>query len=416
MCFNQLRISLRGPGASTGAANHMEHSYDHEIVLMDQVSKEPTFCTQGVREIEFVDRNSILGMHYPTTSDCCSANQSSYQFIADGSLAEFSGAPIARPWSLIVQDMVTDDRVGSVLAWSLNASVKTCFERHSWTNISAVATGTRPSARYAAKSFVHGDSLFIYGGRDQHDSLLFDLYRLNTTSLRWAALRPSGFREAALDTASMVGASFSLTFWGLVRFGGLYRVPSDSRSQSTYANDVYVMDPVTMKWVYLATDADAAPASSLHPHPIPAPRYLSAIVSIPSRFVWWRQSNTSYRSLYDQRPPSSSANYAGSEIDSLMVYGGFDGATGPMRDGSSGGLLSDMWQLRLGNLSTPERRERQRAYMRKHCAWRAADPTARLPPGCFSASSSASSEPACALRDLLLTIWCSLGETSVMQF
>jgi hypothetical protein len=315
--------------------------------------------------------------------------------------------------------MVSDDRVGSVLAWSLNASVKACFERHSWTNITAAATGAKPSARYAAKSFVHKDSLFIYGGRDRQDSPLFDLYRLNTTSLRWTALRPSGFREAALDTASMSGASFSLTFWGLIRFGGLYRVPSNSESQSTYANDVYVMDPVTMKWSYLATDADDALSSSSAPATpslIPARRYLAAMVNIPSRFVWWRQSNTSYRALYDQRLPSSSSNFAGSEIDSLMVYGGFDGATGAMRDGSSGGLLSDMWQLRLGNLSTPERRERQRAYIRKHCAWRTADVSASPPPGCFSASASSSSGPACALRDLLLTIWCSLGETSVMQF
>lgn len=415
MCINQLRISLRGPGASTGAANYMEHSHGHEIILMDQQSKETAFCTQGVKELEFVDRNSVLGMHYAPTSDCCSANKSSYFFISDGSFAEFAGAPIARPWTLVVQDMITDDRVGSVLAWSLNASVKTCYERHSWTNITAVATGSKPSARYGAKSFVHLDSLFIYGGRDSRDFLLFDLYRLNTTSLVWASLRPSGFREAALDTASMVGASFSLTFWGFIRFGGLYRLPSDSRTDSNYVNDVYVMDPVTMKWTYLSTEADhSSPGSPPH---IPARRYLAGLVNIPSRFVWWSQSTTSYRSLYDQRLPSSSANYAGSEIDSLMMFGGFDGATGIMHDGSSGGLLSDMWQLRLGNLSTPERRDSQRAYMQRHCSWRTADATARLPPGCFNVTGTATaSSPACALRDLLLTIWCSLGETSVMKF
>jgi len=94
----------------------------------------------------------------------------------------------------------------------------------------------------------------------------------------------------------------------------------------------------------------------------PAPRYLSAAVFVPSNALHFKKEY-SYRNLYDSYPKSTHANYANQLADSLMIFGGHDGATGSIYDGSSGGLLGDMWMLRFANLSTSGSRHAQTKYV-----------------------------------------------------
>lgn len=412
-CFKQMRISLMGPGYETGAANFDSHSSSNEVLLFDQRSNDPAFCTGGEREFTFVDSISP-GVEKSPTSECCSPVNRSYVFIADGKLSEFAGAPLDRIWTLVVQDMVSDSLEGQILDWELHYEIDTCRQRHSWTDLSSQTTGTSPEARYLASSIVHEHMLFVYGGRGADNSPIQDLYRLDTRNLSWTALEPARFYEIALNTASMYGASFVLSFWGLLRFGGYLRYPTLPKDFQLYVNDVYVMDPVTLKWKAVDVTPSLYGLTSTGRNPgdtaavSPSPRYLSSIAYIPSAQVWWPQNVLSYRALYDDRVASSTMNYAGAGIDSLMVYGGVNGATGIMSDGSSGGMLGDMWNLRYANWSTPGSRAEQLSYMHRHCAWRLRD---NKDPAktCFSTVDGS----VCDFRDLLLKVWCQLGDTSL---
>lgn len=412
--MKQLRISLMGPGFETGAANFDSHSSSDEVLLFDQRTNEPAFCTGGEREFTFVDAIAPRIEKEPT-SKCCSPVNSSYVFIADGKLSEFTGAPFDRIWTLVVQDMVSDEFSGEILNWELHYEVDTCRQRHSWEDLTDQVVGNSPPARYLASSMVHDHMLFVYGGRGADNSPLHDLFRLDTRNLTWTQLSPVRFDEIALSTASMVGASFVMTFWGLLRFGGLLRYPTLPSVFQRYVNDIYVMDPVTLKWKVVDVEPSLYGLTSTGRNIgekaaiSPTPRYFAGIEFIPSAQVWWPQSVLSYRALYDMRVASSTVNYAGAGIDSLVVYGGVNGATGIMDDGSTGGMLGDMWNLRYANWSTPGMKAEQLAYMQKHCAWR--DHTKDRPSETCLLLTDGSP---CDFRDLMLAVWCKLGDTSVL--
>lgn len=412
--MKQLRISLMGPGYETGAANFDSHSSSDEVLLFDQRTRESAFCTGGAKDFFFVDTVSPRVEKLPT-SECCSPENSSYVFIADGRLSEFAGAPFDRVWTVVIQDMLSDEFSGAILDWELHFDVDTCRQSHSWQDLSDAVGGSKPPARYMAQSIVHEDKLFVYGGRGDNNLPINDLYRLDTQILHWTKLTPVRVNEIAVDTASMTGGSFVMSFWGLLRFGGLVRSPTLPRDFQRYVNDVYVMDPVTLKWRVVnvepssygltSTGRNAADQAKISP----SGRYLTGVVYIPSSQVWWPQSVLSYRALYDQRLPSSTVNYAGAGIDSLLVYGGSTGASGIMPDGSSGGIMGDMWNLRFANWSAPAVRAQQLTYMHKHCAWRS---TAAERP--FDSCLSGNTEAECDFRDLIMMVWCQLGETSIL--
>jgi hypothetical protein len=386
-----------------------------QVLIFDQRTREPAFCTGGEKDFFFVDPD-MPGVEQSPTSECCSPENSSYSFTAEGRLSEFTGAPLDRVWTLVVQDLTSDGFTGEVLDWELHFEVDTCRQRHSWEDLSGRVTGTSPPARYLGSSIVHGQYLFVYGGRGADNSPLEDLHRLDTASLAWTTLSPVRFSDIALNTASMAGASFVMSFWGLLRFGGLLRYPTLPSDFQRYVNDVYVMDPVTLKWKLVSVEPSRYGLTSTGRNPgdqdqvSPTPRYLASIAYIPSSQVWWPQSVLSYRALYDQQVPSSTVNYAGAGIDSLMVYGGVNGASGFLSDGSTGGMLGDMWKLRYGNWSTPGSRAGQLAYMTKHCAWRSAGVEDKPIDSCLSADE----DSPCDLRDLMLLVWCELGDTSIL--
>jgi hypothetical protein len=89
--------------------------------------------------------------------------------------------------------------------------------------------------------------------------------------------------------------------------------------------------------------------------------YLSAATFITSSNLHFRKEY-SYRNLYDRYPKSTHANYANALADTMLVFGGHDGATGSIFDGSTGGLLGDMWMLRFANFSTAGSRHDQTRY------------------------------------------------------
>mmetsp|Transcript_177 Transcript_177/g.255 ORF Transcript_177/g.255 Transcript_177/m.255 type:complete len:793 (+) Transcript_177:1-2379(+) len=401
-CLNQLRLSLRGPGPSTGSPNFFASGYSNEVLLLDQLTANGTGCVSGREEFTFDDGASSA------VDTCCSASfKGSYRPM--GTLSTFLGSSMVAKWTLVAQDMKLDTLSGSIVSWGVTFTAAPCFKRFSWTNLtSLIAADNAPLARYAAKAVSYDRSYFIFGGRDSKDRPLMDLHRLDIDTLRWTVLTPIDF-HIALETSSAVGCSFSLTSWGLLRFGGYYRQATMTGSLAdNYGNEVFVMDPVTLRWkpvdVHPWPNADEGTFGST----IPATRYLSAIVFISAAQLSWKNA-LPLRALYDEPSDSSRINYQGTLTDSLMIFGGFDGATGSVYDGSSGGLLDDIWMLRLSNWSTPGERFRQQKYLETRCGWRKSKSARSFgTESCLSTTNKMN----CNFKDLIMLPWCSMNNQS----
>lgn len=130
---------------------------------------------------------------------------------------------------------------------------------------------------------------------------------------------------------------------------------------------------------------------------------------VPSKNIKWKKQ-FSYRSLFDQYLRSTKTNYANANADTLMLFGGFDGATGSSYDGSNGGLLNDMWSLRLANFSTSGNRDAVNAYLSDNCQWRSGGSAASQ--GRLDCLSSSAMAP-CEYRDLMMLVWCDFQNQTI---
>jgi hypothetical protein len=280
--------------------------------------------------------------------------------------------------------------------------VNECVKGFSWTDLSSTISADpsrSPVARYGAKALAYKDSLFVFNGRDSIDQALHDLYRFDTISQTWTPLTPVNF-DAALESASSVGSSFTLTAWGLIRFGGYFRQPTLPVKYDNYINDNFILDPTTLRWKKI--DVDPWPQADGTGMREPRPRYLSSIAFIPTNALHFKKK-FSHRNLYDQYPVSTRANYANALADSIMVFGGHDGATGGIFDGSTGGLLGDMWMLRLSNFSTAGTRFNQMEKMGQNCDWRTTSGAVSLG---LTSCLDAVVDTNCDFRDMLMLAWC----------
>jgi len=402
-CINQLRVSIMGPSPDTGSPNFHAHSASHEVLLYNQRKTNGTGCALGATE------NAVAGVHYFIFSEdatrfldeCCVVGYDG-EYKPEGRLSEFIGSSFLNEWTLTLQDMKMDSLVGELIEWSIDFTVSECFKVHTWTDLTPTITANAaaaPVARYGAKAMTYLTSLYVFGGRDNTDAALSDLHRFDTATSVWTKLTPVNFK-IALDTASSIGASFALTSWGVIRFGGYYRQPYLPEKYDNYINDNFLLDPATMRW--RKVEVDAWPQADGTGMTRPRPRYLAAVAFVPSKTLHFKKKY-SYRNLYDQYPRSTHANYANALADSLLVYGGHDGATGGIFDGSTGGLLGDLWMLRLANFSTDGQRYKQSKHIYENCAWR--NSAAAIALGTTSCT-SVTPNTNCDFRDLLMLGWC----------
>lgn len=426
-CLSQLRLSITGGGPQSGSPNFHQMSTAHEILLLDQPNSNNTGCVSGVHTFTFKDDLATVLTTSPSgrdTYECCGENPYQGTYKPDGKLSEFIGGSMASEWTLIVQDMAPDHLSGSLLDWHIAFTSFPCNPKHSWTNMTN-EPNDGPANRFGATSIAYENSLFIFGGRDVNDAPLTDLYRYDISSGLWTSLNPVRF-EFILQSTAAFGYNLVLTSWGLIKYGGYHRQPYITGTSYNYVNsgDVYVCDLVTMKWKKLNLDNIPAPPTiasvSFPTNTIPAPgrlpthkkyeppmRYLSSMVFIPANSMHWLQSSQplSYREFYDEHTDSMRANYANKIIDSLFLFGGSNGATGSIDDGSTGGMLGDMWSLRLANWSTPGVRYSQQQYLINQCRWRKSASALSGPRNTHSCLGSTNAD--CEVRDLLMLAWCS---------
>ena len=402
-CINQLKIFITGPGDLTGSANYQPSSSDHMVILFDTPETNGTGCSSGLHNFIFDDDSERL------TYTCCTSIFSGvYQ--PNGRIDEYLGYSTSADWVLTVQDTVDDLNTGYVVSWGIDFTVSNCVIEYNWIN---VTSAIMPSPRYHASSLVFGSSIFYFGGRDEYDSPLTDLYRFDTIFGIWTELTPMNFGDSLLQ-ASSVGCNLVLTPYGLLRFGGYVRKSSLSMNNEHYVRNVYLLDVVTLRWIELfVSDWDLYDGSLNTAYP--PGRYLSAMTFISRKQIQFPNVGTAgstktshYRALFDIRSPSTHTNYVGDIADSVLLYGGFNGAVGSTYDGSGAGLLSDTWMLRLSNFSTNSSTATQQLYLQNSCAWRFSSDTA-VP---FSSPKSLNTclgtvNAPCSLREILLLSWCS---------
>ena len=395
-------MSLVGPGPNTGDANYHSISATQQLLLIDLDDGGASPCSSGV--VDFLFRDPTDSVDTQTLSAASSLN------VSDARLSLFAGATPSTQWTLVVEDTKRDGLVGSLEYWSVNFTLSPCQRAYTWDNLTSVPSVhvSAPTPRYHSRVIAYGSSLFVYGGIGPLDAPLYDLHRFDTTQLRWTMLSPAGFNQA-LDTYSAVGASYVLSSWGLLRFGGYTRQYFPSDAPAGYTNDVFVMNPVDLRWHFL--DVSSAPTKSdFNSDTLPPARYYASTAFVPSRALSLHlNGNDTYRMLYDSFISSSRSNFAGTLVDSLLLFGGYDGSSGSTPDGSSGGMFSDMWMLRLNNLSTTTSRWTQTSYVRSVCHWRTSSSYSASEAGrCLGSSGSQ-----CSFRDLLMLAWCSLNNQTL---
>lgn len=396
-CWNQLKISIFGPGPQMGSPNFHTPNSDHEIIIFNQHQTNGTGCLSGTHQIIFDDDSKLY------LQQCCRTGYND-RFRPGGRLSEFMGASTTNEWTLTVEDMKPDDLTGSLIAWEAEFIVSPCVWTYTWTNLtSTMAQAGAPKNRYAAKSIAYSKYLFVFGGRDKDDRALTDLFRFDTVALTWQTLTPINFYSAGgsfgvtLNTAGAVGANFMMTSWGILRYGGYLRQPFMTGNGDQYSTEVFLADPSTLRWERV--DVRPCPDSLMDvtSERLPGPRYLSATAFIPASSTQWLKK-FSYRNLYDKYTRSSRSNYASALADSILVFGGHDGTSGSMYDGSTGGMLSDLWLLRLSNFSTDGERFKQQGYLEQQCGWRS-----QRVESCLAGGTS----PQCSFRDLMMLTWCA---------
>lgn len=425
-CLSQLRLSLMGPGPETGSPNFHQMSTAGEVVLMDQPRSNNTGCVKGLHKFIFEDDLATVFTTSPSGRDnyeCCD-NAYNGQYKPDGKLSEYIGSTMAAQWTLVVQDMAPDHLTGQLIKWKIRFISSACVKKYTWMELTNTVVGaTVPPPRYHALGVSYNTSFFIYGGRDASDIALLDLYRYDVQIDKWTVLEPIQF-AFALQSSSSFGYNLALTSWGLIKYGGYQRQPYMTDTSFNYmdSNDVFVLDPLTLKWRHLPLGAIPEPAtieSSKNPtatrvggkpvrprSPAPPMRYLGAVVFVPSGASHWLQASQKlgYREFYDEHTDSVRANYINKLVDSMFVFGGSNAATGSVLDGSSGGMLNDMWALRMNNFSTPGNRFAQQERINNHCFWR--NTTTGETMGQTKSCMGQQDGSACDVRDLLMLAWC----------
>ncbi len=443
---------------------------------------------------------------YEDAKQCCfNGAQKVHYFHSEGLLSEIVDNSLVNQFTIIAEDLTIDSLRGELRQAKITLQSISCLMRYQW--IPVITANTTPSAsslvlppaRYGANILTYNHSIFVFGGKNQHNQDLHDLYRydlekggVGQTGHSWVKLTPVQFYENPLTSSNAIGSNFLLTSYGLLRYGGYYRqsylkkmnpchsITGDNGNSigtglgtdtgaisleerclfnekhellattdvdSNYDTNVFIMDPITFKWRLLdvtllssstteelrrgATSANTAMTQGNNfffyqtsydqsiASNIPNNRYYSSMVFIPSNSLQWKQSqlqtnstsspagfsyDVNERILYDNYQIASQGNYQSYAADSILLFGGFDAATGSMVDGSSGGFLQDTWMLRLNAFSTKSYRTTTLQYLSSHCQWRR-NQSARRKFSTYSCLSSTTSTN-CQLRDLMLLIWC----------
>lgn len=402
-CPHTLGLQVFGPGPATFPGRQQSAHFP-----VDSQARETTWSdSQGLRSLQGDKRATgtapnarafpVLLRSPDEAADKseCAPGTEKLQFVSTSSLealSVFHQLPVAGNWTLELTDTAADGFVGTLDSWDVTFDVAPCVPAFTWTNLSSIATGTAPTARFQHSVVVVGSSMFIFGGTaGGTGSELSDLYRLDYTpsvalgvapTARWTQLASLTDRESPSIAERRVhaGRATLLTPFELMAVGRGLKSPrraslgsrtamAASRFESQLDVRLKRLEDLIDGWRTVAT-ASGEDESALDEQR-PVPRYWAA-----SAFV---------------------SSLPGSKVPRVFLFGGQDDTT----------LLDDFWSLELAQLDEDFPQDRRKSQRIRACAWRQENSVYRTQwTSSCGASNTAAAVDKCTLEMLLLYAWC----------
>ncbi|KAG3159537.1 hypothetical protein PI124_g13421 [Phytophthora idaei] len=410
-CPQKLRLQLFGPGPATFPGRQQSLHFP-----ADSQTRETTWSdSQGLKSFQGDQRTTGTA---PTTRAFpvllrspeeaadkveCTPGTEKLSFVSTSSSAGVSGTPlealsvfhqlpVAGNWTLELADTAADGLVGTLDSWDVAFDVAPCVPAFTWTNLSPIATGTAPTARFQHSVVVFESSMFVFGGSAGGSGVeLSDLYRLDYTpsvafgvapTARWTQLASLTDSESPSIAERRVhaGRVTLLTPYELMGVGrglkpprraslGSNKALSACRFESQLDVRLKRLEDLIDGWSIVATTSqdDMVPTDEQRP----VPRYCGA-------------------SAFAFPPPDSS-------VPRVFLFGGQDDTT----------LLDDLWSLELGQLAEDFPRDRLQTQRIRACAWRQENSAYRTQwTSSCGASSTTAATNKCTLEMLLFYAWC----------
>ncbi|GMF18612.1 unnamed protein product [Phytophthora lilii] len=315
-------------------------------------------------------------------------------------LSVFHQLPVTGNWTLELADTAADGLVGTLDTWDISFGVAPCTSAFTWTDLTAIATGTAPAPRFQHSVVVFESSMFVFGGtRGSTGRDLNDLYRLDYTpsvavgvapTAQWTQLTSLTDSDSPSIAERRVhaGRVTLLTPYELMEVGRGLKPPrraslgsttavSASRFESQLDVRLKNLEDMIDGWHRLS----ASPTDRKDPvdEQMPVPRYWGA-----GTFVF--------------SPPRNS-------VPRVFLFGGQDDTA----------LLDDLWSLELSELDADFQRDYLKARRIKACAWRQTNSAykAQWASSC-GASTAAAAVSKCTLEMLLFHAWCEEYYQSIL--
>ncbi|KAF1790727.1 Kelch-type beta propeller [Phytophthora cactorum] len=393
-CPQKLRLQLFGPGPATFPGRQQSLHFP-----ADSQTRETSWSdSQGLKSFQG-DQRTTGTAPIPEPFQCCYVVQKKQQTSSAGvsgtpleALSVFHQLPVAGNWTLELADTAADGLVGTLKSWDVAFDVAPCVPAFTWTNLSPIATGTAPTARFQHSVVVFESSMFVFGGSAGGSGVeLSDLYRLDYTpsvafgvapTARWTQLASLTDSESPSIAERRVhaGRVTLLTPYELMGVGrglkpprraslGSNKALSACRFESQLDVRLKRLEDLIDGWSIVATTSqdDMVPTDEQRP----VPRYWGA-------------------SAFAFPPPDSS-------VPRVFLFGGQDDTT----------LLDDLWSLELGQLAEDFPRDRLQTQRIRACAWRQENSAYRTQwTSSCGASSTTAATNKCTLEMLLFYAWC----------
>ncbi|EEY54510.1 fibronectin type III domain-containing protein [Phytophthora infestans T30-4] len=402
-CPHTLGLQVFGPGPATFPGRQQSAHFP-----VDSQARETTWSdSQGLRSLQGDKRATgtapnarafpVLLRSPDEAADKseCAPGTEKLQFVSTSSLealSVFHQLPVAGNWTLELTDTAADGFVGNLDSWDVTFDVAPCVPAFTWTNLSPIATGTAPTARFQHSVVVVGSSMFIFGGTaGGTGSELSDLYRLDYTpsvalgvapTARWTQLASLTDRESPSIAERRVhaGRTTLLTPFELMAVGRGLKSPrraslgsrtamAASRFESQLDVRLKRLEDLIDGWRTVATTSGEDESALDEQRPVP--RYWAASVFVSS--------------------------LPGSKVPRVFLFGGQDDTT----------LLDDFWSLELAQLDEDFPQDRRKSQRIRACAWRQENSVYRTQwTSSCGASNAAAAVDKCTLEMLLLYAWC----------
>ncbi|OWZ22502.1 hypothetical protein PHMEG_0002787 [Phytophthora megakarya] len=402
-CPHKLQLQLFGPGPATFPGRQQSVHFPADSQARETIWSD----SQGVGSFQGAQRATGTApntrafpvlLHSPeeaTGKFPCTAGTLKLSFLSSASgavsgtpleaLSVFHQLPVAGNWTLELADTAADGLVGTLDSWDVAFDVVPCVPAFTWTNLSAISTGTAPTPRFQHSVVMFEGSMFVFGGIAGTTGVeLNDLYRLDYTPSLAVGVAPiAQWTQLAYLTDSdspsiaekrvHAGRVTLLTPYELMAVGrglmpprvGSNEVLSASRFELRLDVRLKHLEDMIDGWNTVPTASDSIDEL------LPGPRYWGA-----STFVF--------------SPP-------GNGVPRVFLFGGQDDTA----------LLNDLWSLELAHLDEQFSRNRLRANRIRACAWRQENSMYKtLWTSSCRASSTAAAVNKCTLEMLLFYAWC----------